>query len=58
MDFHVKGVDVESIHWYLRDRYPEQYGVGLYDWGVHLDMCELEGDWDERKESSVYAAGY
>ena len=57
-DFSIPGVANEAIHWYIRDTYKDEYGLGLYDWGLHLDTREIAGDWDERKESSVYAAGY
>lgn len=57
VDFHVKGVENEIVHWYLRENYYDRFGVGLYDWGLHLDMRDNRGGWDERRTTSaLYAA--
>lgn len=48
VDFSVRGVAPAAVRAYLRTRYPEQFGVGIYNWGIHLDMREKRADWDER----------
>lgn len=34
---------------YLNDKFPDKYGIGIYDWGVHIDV-RLDGPkrWDRR----------
>lgn len=46
IDFSAKGIPNESIQWYLRNTYKNKYGVGLYDWGIHLDVRPNRTDWD------------
>lgn len=46
MDFHVEGIkDHSSITSHLRRWYPDRYGIGLYDWGVHFDVRSIRADW-------------
>ncbi len=56
IDFHVQGVDNAMVHHYLRSKYKGRHGVGIYDWGIHLDVRPLRADWDERQESDLYPA--
>lgn len=54
-DFHILGVTNEAIRDFIRSRYPDCYGVGIYDWGLHLDVRPRRGDWDERSAERHYA---
>lgn len=33
---------------YLCKKYPGKYGIGLYDWGVHIDTRAIAARWDHR----------
>ena len=50
-DFSSPNVPNELIVWFLRDAFPDKYGVGIYDWGVHLDMRPMRVDWDYRSDA-------
>lgn len=47
-DISIRGVSPGEIQRFVRERFPDRYGVGVYDWGVHLDVRQDRGDWDER----------
>ena len=58
MDFHVSGLSPLAVYnviakaWH-DGRLPELGGVGLYDWGVHIDIAKAPDGhlrtWDRRK---------
>ena len=58
MDFHIRGLSPVMLYntivkaWY-DGRLPELGGVGLYDWGVHIDIAKAQDGhlrrWDLRK---------
>ena len=58
MDFHVSGLSPVAVYnavvkaWH-DGRLPELGGVGLYDWGVHIDVHHAQDGhlrrWDRRK---------
>lgn len=58
MDFYVRGVTPKALFLKLKDwrekgRLPELYGLGLYDWGVHIDADSGRKrlvTWDFRKK--------
>lgn len=52
-DFSIPGVSPEAICWFIRDTWPDDGGVGLYEWGAHLDMRDEPANWDERKDDST-----
>lgn len=56
-DISIRGVAPEEIQRFMRERFPERYGVGLYDWGVHLDVRPGKGDWDERTKITYVKKG-
>lgn len=45
MDFSIVGIKNEDIYNYINTRYPQQYGVGHYSWGIHLDTCRGYARW-------------
>lgn len=47
-DISIPNVEPEDIANYVRAAYPDRYGIGLYRWGVHLDIRPTRGDWDFR----------
>lgn len=34
-----------SVYDYFEEKYPDSCGIGLYSWGVHLDMRALKKRW-------------
>jgi uncharacterized protein YcbK (DUF882 family) len=44
-DFHIEGVDHQLVHGYLNAMYPDTYGIGLYSWGIHLDVRTAKARW-------------
>jgi len=52
-DFHVKGVSIEDLHTRCMGMYNANFikgGLGLYDWGVHIDIGKKR-NWDKRNKS-------
>lgn len=59
LDFHAKGISHDSVFkvlkdWALIGRLPSLGGIGIYDWGIHIDTGKA-GDghlrtWDERSK--------
>lgn len=47
-DFNIDGIDNQFIFEYLSLMYPETYGIGIYDWGIHVDIRTEKSRWDER----------
>ena len=59
MDFHAKGIPHQTVfnelkRWAGQKRLPLLGGIGLYDWGIHIDVGKSEDGhlrtWDERKK--------
>ena len=48
-DISINGVKPIEICRFIRAKFPNQYGVGIYDWGVHLDVRSAKADWDNRR---------
>lgn len=44
-DFHVEGVAPETVYAYADKLLKDTGGVGLYDWGVHLDVRKVRSRW-------------
>lgn len=49
IDFHVKGIVNDKIAYWIDEQLGETGGVGIYDWGVHLDLADKgKRRWDNR----------
>lgn len=48
VDFKIPSIDCNTIRDYVRGIYTTRLGLGIYDWGVHLDVRPDRVDWDER----------
>lgn len=46
-DFHCPGVNPRRIFNFLYEYQPYKYGLGLYSWGVHLDVRNVKNRWNE-----------
>ncbi len=44
-DFHIEGIIPEMVYNYLNDRFPNKYGIGLYEWGIHFDVRSDKARW-------------
>ena len=44
-DIQVKGVPAETIHGYLINKYPDQYGIGEYSSFTHIDTRSNKARW-------------
>lgn len=44
-DIWVPGVDILSIHAHLEDQFPDNYGIGLYEGFVHIDVRPTKARW-------------
>ena len=44
-DFHIEGVSTQEVYDYLDAKYPDRYGIGLYDSWVHLDVRKVKARW-------------
>lgn len=44
-DFHVAGIAHKTVYDYLDKKYPTKYGIGLYSWGVHVDVRKAKSRW-------------
>jgi len=47
IDFHVKGVEHQEVYDYIH-KYIEVCGLGIYNWGIHLDCRGSIARWDRR----------
>ena len=47
-DFKFDNVTPITLFKDLDSEYPTSYGIGVYDWGVHLDVRTKRARWDER----------
>lgn len=45
MDFHMEGVSPQALRDYAESLMPDQGGIGLYPWGIHLDDRPVKGRW-------------
>ena len=48
MDFHLDGVTPEALYEYADQLLGNSGGLGIYDWGIHLDSRPVKGRWDSR----------
>jgi uncharacterized protein YcbK (DUF882 family) len=48
-DVRVEGVSPLAVYTHLNERYPNKYGLGLYDSFVHVDSRPDKARWDRRK---------
>ena len=48
VDFHINNVELIEIRTYLRRKYPDVYGIGIYNTFIHLDVRPTRADWDNR----------
>lgn len=44
-DIHVHGYTPLEVHTYLNNKYPNKYGLGLYDNFVHVDVRHNKARW-------------
>ena len=44
-DFHVNGVTHNTVYNYINSKYPNTLGLGLYSWGVHVDVRAVKSRW-------------
>ena len=44
-DISVRGVSHKKVAEYARQLMPDWGGVGIYSWGVHVDVREVKADW-------------
>ena len=44
-DIQVKGVEPTVVHTYLENKYPNKYGIGLYNTFVHIDVRPNKTRW-------------
>jgi len=47
-DVKVQGVSPLAVYMYLDKKYPDKYGLGLYENFVHIDTRPTRARWDER----------
>ena len=48
-DFHINDINNESIIYYANELLPNKGGIGIYDWGVHVDVRKTRARWDHRE---------
>lgn len=48
IDIKVPGIPPGKLAYEFRKLFPNKYGVGIYDWGIHIDMRPKAGNWDKR----------
>jgi uncharacterized protein YcbK (DUF882 family) len=46
-DFHINGVEPEKMAYWLNERYPNSLGIGIYKWGVHVDVRKKRARWNK-----------
>ena len=44
-DIMVAGIQPKELYLYLDEKYPHQYGVGLYPNRIHIDVREIKARW-------------
>jgi len=44
-DINVTGVDPEEVQEYLLDKYPDSYGIGVYNSFTHIDVRGTKARW-------------
>lgn len=44
-DFHVENVSHKEVAEYANKLMPNSGGIGLYDWGVHIDLRSSKSRW-------------
>lgn len=48
VDFEVKGVEHQKVYDYINKMIKDTGGLGIYDWGVHIDNRKSKARWDNR----------
>jgi uncharacterized protein YcbK (DUF882 family) len=51
-DFRISGISPSEIYDYILDKWPNRWGVGVYNGWVHIDSRETAARWDERHAGS------
>ena len=46
-DIKVTGVKPSEVHTYLTTRYPDKYGIGLYNSFIHIDVRASKARWSK-----------
>lgn len=47
-DILVRGAKTSEVYEYLTTKYPDKYGIGVYDSWVHIDVRPNKARWDKR----------
>lgn len=47
-DIQVAGISTSDVYTYLNKRYPDRFGLGVYDGWVHIDVRGGYARWDKR----------
>lgn len=42
----IKTKNPEQLYDHLNKHYPDKYGIGLYNWGVHIDVRNRKARWN------------
>lgn len=48
VDFHIEGIEHENVYKHIDKMYADTYGIGIYNWGIHVDVRTEKMRWDER----------
>jgi uncharacterized protein YcbK (DUF882 family) len=48
-DFHINGVEAETIAYFADGLMPDSGGVGIYEWGVHIDVRQKKARWNNKE---------
>lgn len=51
-DFHIEEISHINVYNHLEKMFHDKYGIGVYDWGVHIDVRPDKARWDERTEKN------
>jgi len=46
MDIDIEDISPKELYAFLNKKYPDKYGIGLYNWGVHIDTRDYKARWD------------
>lgn len=47
-DIRINGVTPDSVAAYLLNKYPNKYGIGMYNTFTHIDVRAIKSRWDYR----------
>jgi uncharacterized protein YcbK (DUF882 family) len=48
-DFHIPNVEPEQIAYYADGLMPDKGGVGIYEWGCHVDVRRNKARWNNKE---------